>query len=127
MTKQDLNTSVSKGKIHYLRDRPPGTHNKLKGTHGTNVKTCKACVSVMVAEIEYEGKLYAGAAIRNDHDQICRKVGRSIAMGRAIKNAMMGNNIDRVALDIMLLDSYKGNIQFLKEDWKKFLKFDKNA
>lgn len=81
----------------------------------------------MVAEIEYEGKVYAGAAIRNDHDQIRRKIGRSIAVGRAVKNAVLRNSISKTALDTLLMDSYKGNVKFLKEDWKKFLKFDNNG
>lgn len=119
---KELKEAAAKGKIHYLRDRVPGTHNKLKGMHSKDPATCKACVSVMVAEFEFEGKLYVGVAIRNDHDQIRRKIGRSISMGRAIKNAEFGHSSDRTAFDKLLTASYKGEVKFLKEDWKAFTK-----
>lgn len=118
MTKDELNSAVSTAKVRYFRAFDGGVHNSYHGTHSNNPATCKACVAVMVAEITYDNETFVGVAFRNEKDQVSRKTGRSIAIGRAVVNALHCQPVNVSILDRLVDQSYKSksvreNLKFI--------------
>ena len=101
---------MSTMKVHYFRNLFHGEHDIfMTGTHGNNAKKCKACVKVIAAVFEdTDGSTYLGLSFRNPKDQINRKIGRSIAIGRCMKNAKLGVKVDGVELKKVIDKLYLG-------------------
>jgi hypothetical protein len=127
LAKQELPPTAEKIKYRYFRYKAGKAsnngHNLSKGTHGKDPKACMACVTAVLASMEYEGKMYFGVSFRNDKDQVNRKLGRLIAFNRLMKNIGESWSIDADALRAAIRNTYESGPHFnIKYYWRELVK-----